>query len=194
MSALKSILDALDEKNIAMNIGSAHDQARMRYHLPSNVVESEDEFCNILADYFNHHFSACNANGGRLSRSEAYQRAKEIIDRYYQRRKNGNFINAYNDAHEGMNGGMRVILDIIADDLKMRSIERYIQNVFDRFVAFNSWEKKVSIMRQFLNHCGHLLGSSIDRSKPEKYAKDFTHVIRSYVEAIRQTSTALRRN
>ena len=80
--------------------------------------------------------------------SEAYGRAKELLEREY-RKRNGDIVSAFNDACDGTNGGLRAVLDAIADGLKAEVIERYITDVFDRYVAPNSWESKVDIIRQF---------------------------------------------
>ena len=100
---------------------------------------------------------------------------------------------AYNDAHDGTNGGLRAILDIIAEGLKAESVEDHIRDVFDRYVAPNSWSQKVSIIRQFIQHCGIFLSSSIRSDQPERYAQNYQELIRSYVEALRNTSGIFRR-
>ena len=43
------------------------------------------------------------------------------------KRQGGNLMSAYKDANDGTNGGMRIILDAIADHLKEESVERYIR-------------------------------------------------------------------
>jgi hypothetical protein len=193
MSALKAILSELDQRNLAMKIGSVHDRTRMQYRFDTNTIGGFDEFSKAIGDYYNHHFAICNSNGGKLSEAEACQAAREIVENYYRHKTRGNIVNAYNDAREGTNGGMRVILDMIADDLKMRSIERHIQQVFDRYVAPNSWEDKVAIIRQFIDTYGELLSGSIDRANPERYAQDFHTLIRQIVQTMEQTSHVLRR-
>jgi hypothetical protein len=102
-------------------------------------------------------------------------------------------LNAYKDAHEGSNGGLRVILDIIADGLKVESMEDHIRDVFDRYVAPNSWEQKVSIIQQFIRHCGTSLSSSIRADQPERYAQNYEELIRSYADGLKTTSSVFRR-
>ena len=192
MATIDSLLSALDERTIAQRKGIPHDEARMRYHLASNTVRDFDEFGSIIADYCNHHYTTCVSNGGRLSPSEAYGRAKELIELGYRRRR-GTIVSAFNDAHDGTNGGMRVVLDMIAEGIKAEAVERYTQDVFDRHVAPNSWEHKVDMIRQFISQYGHILSSSIVASQPERYARDYSELIRSYVDGLRQTSSIFRR-
>jgi len=190
--SIDSLLAELDEKAIAQRIGIPHDEARMRYPLHSNTVSSFDEFDRIITDYYNKHFTACVSHGGSLSGAEASGRAKELLEREY-RRKGGDIVMAYNDAHDGTNGGMRVVLDTIAEGLKAESLERYIRDAFDRYVSPNSWEQKVEIIRQFIARCGVNLGSSIRPDQPERYAQNYQELIRSYVTALQQTSRIFRR-
>ena len=118
--------------------------------------------------------------------------AKEILDRQY-RRRDGDIVSAFNDAAEGIHGGMRAILDTICDGLKAEAVERHIRDVFDRFVAPNAWEAKVEIIRQFIQRCGAGLGSAIRADQPERYAANYSELIRGYVQALQQNSAMFRR-
>lgn len=192
MGSINSLFADLDEKNIARKIGIPHDEARMRYPLKSNTIGSFDEFNWIIADYYTAHFTACVSQGGSLSTSEAAGRGKEILEREY-RRKGGDIVTAYNDAHDGTNGGLRLVLDTIAEGLKAESVERHIRDAFDRHVAPNSWDQKVEIIRQFIaQYAGHL-ASSIRTDQPERYASNYRELINSYVTALQRTSSIFRR-
>ena len=190
MASIESLLSELDERIIAQRIGIPHDEARMRYHLNSNTVRSFDEFTEAIGRYYNYQFTTCVSNGGNLAASEAAGRAKEMIKSEYRRK--GDIEAAYNDAHAGTNGGMRMVFDIIAEGLKAESVERYIRDVFDRHVTPNSWEQKVEIIRLFIDRYGAHLSSSISSDQPERYADRYEELIRSYVEALKQTSAIFR--
>ena len=192
MSSINSLLSELDERTIAQRIGIPHDEARMRYPLRSNTAESFDEFTSIIADYYATHFTACVSHGGNLSASEAASRAKELLEREY-RRRGGDIVTGYNFAHDGTNGGMRAVLDVVAEGLKAESVERYIRDAFDRHVAPNSWEQKVEIIRQFIAQCWVHLSSSIRTNQPERYASDYRELIQSYISALQKTSSIFRR-
>jgi hypothetical protein len=192
MSAIASLLSALDERTIAREVGLPHDEARMRYSLRSNTVEDFEEFSRVIGDYYNSHFTSAVSGGGRLSRSEAEGRAKEILDREY-RRHGGDIVAAFNDAHDSTNGGLRAVLDRICEAIKAESTERYVRAAFDRYVAPNSWDQKLDIIRQFIDQCGMHLSGSIRADQPERYAQNYEQLIRSYVAALRQTSGIFRR-
>ncbi len=127
-----------------------------------------------------------------MSTSEAAGRAKEILEREYRRRA-GDVVTAFNDAHDGTNGGLRVVLDTIAESIKAESVERYIRDVFDRHVTPNEWDKKVEIVRQFINQTRAGIDPSINQDQPEEYAHNYQKLIRSYVNGLQRTSSIFRR-
>ena len=188
---ITSLTAMLEERHIAREIGIPHDEARMRFPLQSNIVDSFEEFTEVLANYYNHHHAEC-LTGGRFSFPEAASRAKGIVENEY-RKKGGDIATAYNDAHDGTNGGMRAILDIIADRLKSESVENYIKDVFDRIVAPNCFEDKVTIMTQFIAAFGSQLSTSIQQDRPERYAHDYKNLIKAYVASLQNTSSMFRR-
>jgi len=192
MAIIHSLMAELDERTIAGVVGIAHDEARMRYSLNSNTVRSFHEFKQIITHYYNYHYTNCVTRGGNLPTSEAYGRAKELLEREY-RKRNGDIVSAFNEANLGLNFGLRGVLDTIADAIKAEVIERYITDVFDRYVAPNSWEDKVAIIQQFISCCGSMLSSSIVASQPERYAHDYSGLIKSYIEGLRRTSSMFRR-
>jgi len=192
MGSLESLLEAMDELAIARNVGIPHDEARMNYSLSKNTVGNFDEFVDVIADYYNHHFSKCVVHGGTLSRTEAAGRAKEILEQEY-RRLGGNVNTAYNDAHEGISGGLRIVIDRLAEKIKADSVERYIRDAFDRYVDPTSWEQKVDIMRQFIARHGRMLSSSTQIDQPERYAQNYEELIMAYVEGLKKTSSVFRR-
>lgn len=193
MNTINSVLQALDERTIAQRIGIPHDETRMRYPMNRSTVRDFSEFNQIIGQYYNHHFTSCVSRGGSLSSVEASSRAKDILNREYRRRNGGDIKSAFNDAHDGTNGGLRGILDILAETLKADSVEHYTRDIFDRFVEPNNWEQKVQIIREFINQYGSQLGSSIQSHQPERYANDYENLIRSFVESLKRTSQIFRR-
>ncbi len=190
--SVSHLLAELEERYIARHIAIDHDEQRMGYHLSSNTVRNFDEFSRITADYYNYHVTRCVSVGGRLSSSQAASRSKALVEQEY-RRRGGDIVMAYNDAHDGTNGGLRAVLDIIADGLKAEAVEDHIRDVFDRYVAPNSWSQKVTIMRKFLDRTRMLLGSSVRADQPERYAQSYQELIRSYTDALKTTSSIFRR-
>lgn len=192
MGSINVLLSETNERTIAQRIGIPHDEARARYPLRENTIDSFDAFNHVIADYYNCHTSSTISNGGRLSIPDAASRAKELLEKEY-RRRGADIMTAYSEAESGLDGGLRKILDVIADGLKAQSIENYIRDAFDRCVSPASWEQKVDIIRQFIQQCGTYFSSEIRTDQPERYARNYEELIRAYVESMNQTSSILRR-
>ena len=190
--SIDNLMAELDERTIARKNAIFHDERRMKYPLNKNTVNDFNEFNWIIGDYYNYHFTSCISHGGRFSQSDASSLAKNILETEY-RKRGGDIVMAYNDAHDGTNGGLRAILDIIADALKSESIERYMLDAFDRYVTPNSWHQKVEIIRQFISRCGPYLSNAIHAENPERYAQNYKELINSYLMALKNTSGIFRR-
>lgn len=192
MNELDRILRALDERELAIAVGRKHDDARLRYSLRSLSVESYSEFERIIGDYYAYHFAACVGSGARLPDFEARQRAKRLIEDEY--RQQGQSLNqACDDAIEGMNGGMRRLLDIICDGLKRESQANYIEQIFDTYVAPNRFEDKVTIISQVMRQFGNILPRSVLDKRPEEHAHNYKGLVRVINDSLRRVAKETRR-
>lgn len=192
MASARDLIEALDERTIAKKVATVHDDARIRFHLNSNTVADYRAFEDLIAEYYEYHYTQCVAPGGRLARAEALGRAKEIIEQEYRRRR-GDIVTAFNDARDGTNGGLRIVLDTIAEGLKADSVERYIREEFDRRVEEPDFDAKVDLIRDFITVYGKYLSGSIRTDQPQRYARDYQELIRAYVAGLQQTSSIFRR-
>jgi len=192
MATIDDFLAALEEVRIAREVGLAHIDARNSHTSQNSTADSMDTYLDELGSYYAHHFAYCVAKGGSLPRHEAIQRAREIIERDY-RRRGGDIVTAYHDAHEGTSSGLNGHFDVIAEALKSEAVERYTRQVFDTFVAPNSWSDKVELVQQFLDRFGSSLGPTIQLDKPEMYASNYEDLLRAHLSALRQISSAFRR-
>ncbi|MCB0753084.1 MAG: hypothetical protein KDC52_16545, partial [Ignavibacteriae bacterium] len=180
----------LSEEYVAEKVEKIHDEARIRFYLTRNSVANDAEFENLIAEYYNHHFTTCVSNGGELTKAEASGRAKEIITDNYKRRKLDK-LNAYADGINGRNGGMRAILDIILDFLKQEAIERHIREVIDRYIAPTIWEEQVEIIQELFNYYPDSI--KVDKAHPERYARNYEELLRALIEQLNATKNKLRK-
>ena len=192
-TSIESLMSALDEQVIAQCVGNIHDDARNTFRLKSNRVADFHQFADLIGDYYNHHCVVCFHNGGHLSRTEANARAKKTLLDSFRRGENKNIVSLFNDAQDGTNGGMRIILDKIAGALKDDAIENYTREVFDTHVAPSSWSDQVELLRQFIQRNSSILPACVRNEKPERFAREYEELIRAYVQALHTASSAFRR-
>ena len=192
MAVLDQLFEALDERRVVREVTDHHDGFRAAFSLPDNKVTTFEQYYSLLGDYFGGHYSSCVANGGRMSRHDAIQSARNILEREY-RRRGGDIVAAFSDARDGLNGGMRVQLDHICEALKAEAIERYVQHVFDTLVGPHDWNAKVEVIRQYLDRCSAHLPANIEVDNPERYARDYRDLIRGHTMALQQVAARIRR-
>jgi hypothetical protein len=102
-------------------------------------------------------------------------------------------MSAYRDAQEGTNGGLRIILDVIAEQLKEESIERYVRHAFNQYVDPTSWNQRVEIIRQFIDRYRQVLGFVIDAAHPERYAQNYDELIKAFLDALKRSSKVFKK-
>ncbi len=180
MVNIRKLIHAIDESTLSRKIGIPHDQARNSFHLNKNTEENFQKFCLICGRYYNHHYSRCISNGTRLPDYVAISKAKEILENEAGRR-GGNLLTMFNYAKTGTNSGLRYILDVIAEDLKMKAMNQYVTHVFDSMIPRNSWKEKRMAIVQFIKVYGFQFSGAldlnqIDRIKPGIYLSLITEV------------------
>jgi hypothetical protein len=190
MSSLDELRQALDARTITRKIGVTHDEARLRYFLDSNTVDTLEEFARVLGEYFVHHFAFCTAPEGRLPLPEVAGRVKEILNHEYQRGNNV-VIAAYRDARDGVHGGLLTILDRIAEALKKEAIELYVRETIERHVASYPCEQQADLIRQFIATCGYSLDHVDPADLPGRYRWSRAGDDRDFAWVVRQISAAL---
>jgi hypothetical protein len=191
MSQINSLLEELDEGLIAARIGMLHDNARMGYQLRSNTAADYDAFIEVITDYYNYHFQRVY-QCGPLSRFDAEGRATYYVNQAY-RQQRGDVTSAFKESRDSVNGGLRRVLDAIADAVKAEHVEAYIENVFRRYVDPVDPESRTEIIRQFMAAHGSQFASVLYIDRPELYARDYKMLIRTYADVIRQGASAYRR-
>jgi hypothetical protein len=191
LAKINEIFKAISDGKLA-EVGRGHDDFRMRHSLEKNTVDSFQGFENSIGDYFKKHYDECFTRGGDIPLEIAISKAKQTISQAY-RRKNGNITTAFTDCKENLNGGLRVVLDLIADSIKQEAIEMYIRQIFDSNINPTEYDEKLSIIKEFIHHYGYCLSPSIKTGNPNRFANDYEELIRSFVNNLRGTSSLFNR-
>jgi hypothetical protein len=187
MNELERILRALDERELARAVGKKHDDARSRYPLGNPAINDYADFERIIGDYYAYHFSACVGAGAKLPDYEAKQRAKQILEEEY--RQQGQSINhACEDAMHGVNGGIRRVVDLLCEALKRENQANYIEQIFDTYVAPNSFDQKLELIRQLIQRFATILPRSVVEGRPEQYAHNYKQLVRAINEGLRRVA------
>lgn len=188
--ALDSLLRELGEEAMA-DVSRLHDEARLRYRLDKNRVVDDAEFSSEITRYTMYHCRYTGMSEGGSSVAAAGL-AKEVLQEVL-RHRGGTVVTAFRNSVDGIDGGLRQVLDSLAEGLKGKAIEYHIRDAFDRYFRISSWPNKVAIMREFISRFGGYLPASIRNGDPAQFAAGSEQIIREFSDAMRRTSTALRR-
>ncbi len=190
---IDQLIEALDPVTVAQKVGRPFDDVRVYYRLDGNVATTFADFRQRIGHFYSYLFSRCVSNGGTLDLQRAIARAETILEREYHRR-GGTIMSAFNDAHDGTDGGMRAQLDRITEALKAEAVGEYVRSVFEEHVSPNSWDDQIALIRQLFARAGRHFHPSIRLDQPERYAGDYQELVQTYVDGMRRTSAALRRH
>ena len=188
MPSISALMAELDPRSIARRVGLKHDDARSQYVPRCSRVSTYDEFAGIIGDYYNYHSCRCVTRGGEFSQHQAAGRARQAVERAY-RRRDQDISAAFRDARDGTNGGLRRILDTIADHLKGEAIESHIEETLDSHVSPVDPHAQEEVVRQLFEMLGPVLGpveTDLRMSSPQYYAARYRLLIRKISDAARQ--------
>lgn len=189
MSSIDSLLEAISPRIIAKRVHIPHDEARASYPLSRNVVSDSREFEHIIGDYYNHHHASCISRDHTFPRREAETRAKAIVEVQYKKYPQP-LIAAFNEALEGTNGGLKHVLDLIADSLKYDATRNYIRSEIHRSVRWDRWEQKVELIRQLIRAQPQVL-RDYQGCNPNEFASDYEPLVQAIVEALSGVQNAM---
>jgi hypothetical protein len=192
MVSYDSLARALNEHEIANRVAIPHDEVRARYALSKNTVATFGEFTEVITSYYIYHYTTCVAPGAHLNRTDAASEAKSLLESQL-RRGEGDINTYFVRARDGLDGGMRVVVDALAEGLKGRAVTNYVRHVFDQHVSPESFKDKVELIRQFIRSCGSQLASSIRADEIERYAHDWQALVNEYSHSLQRTSAMFRR-
>ena len=121
----------------------------------------------------------------RDARGEAEQALQQV--------SRTDLMSLFSNARTGVQSGIRQVLDMIAQYFIIRATQNYIEQVFSNYVRKEDYEDRVTIITEFLQRYGPLIGSDIDLKHPQRYANDLEKLITDVVNAINERAKDYRR-
>lgn len=150
------ILRLLDQSRINRDVLMAHDEARETFRLPSMRAHDSREFKWIVTTYYQHHVR--HTGQGTASEEEAFGEVKRLLDGVYNEDP---YQEGYNVAlrmgTDGARGGLREVVNQIADALKRRHMQKYMDHVFFDHIDPLSKADNLALSRAFYQRFGSIL-------------------------------------
>lgn len=178
MSAnVDAIVEKLLPEYINKNVLMVHDVARETFGPGPIAVADFQEFATRVTEYVVHHHVA--VGDGKPPASAAFGEAKRILTNYFT---DDPFQEGYNVAllmgRSGSGGGMRTILNVLADQLKRQALHNHKEHVFHTHVDVLSSEENSRLARAYFARFGEI----VKRFLPDFDEKTFASNVRAAVE------------
>lgn len=150
------ILGLLDSTQINRAVLQQHDVARETFTLPTMIVRDHQEFKYLITSYVEHH--ARTVGEGVPTPAAAFGEAKRILDRSFNEdHYQDGYAHALQMGLDGSQGGMRAVLNAIADTLKQRALGDYLDHVYHQHINVLSKDDNRALSRAFYERFGPIL-------------------------------------
>ena len=160
------ILDLIGQDYVNKNVLMKHDVARESFKLPKMIVADHEEFKYLVTSYVEHHLTS--VGDGAPTAANAFGEARGILDRAFEQDAyQEGYARALQMALDGSEGGMRAIVNEIADELKRRALRNYLDHVYYQHINVLSKEDNLALSRAFFERFGSILkrfGMDVDES------------------------------
>lgn len=181
MPDLTRILDLLDERTIAQEVGIRNDFARERYQLRRVTVGTIDEFKEEIESYYRWHY-AQTIGDTEMPGFMASGLAWEIVDQAYA--TSGGVKTAFRNAKTGTHGGLSAVLTGIGQHLKKEQEEKYIEWILREHVNPLDFDEITELMRQYLGRFGNFFPPGTEPSSPAELAMNWKELIKIHASVI----------
>lgn len=181
--AFDKVIAMINEQAFAQKYGIAIDSARGSFVLNSIMVDSYDEFADIIVSFYVHLKRHINPSPVQsVNMDQTRNDAFALLERAFQTK--GGCEAAYTQSIEGTRSGMRSVLDILTERFKEEERREYVQRVFKDALNSLGWNDRVDFVRGAMRRLGFFLPEKVRDEPPERFARDYETIIRAYVKSM----------
>jgi hypothetical protein len=159
------------------------DSARASFVLAASTVKSHDEFLAIVESFFIHLQShldpeAVTASDLRQARKEATRLLKRAFW------NNGGVRGALARAREGIEGGIRSVLDTMTERYKGERRAGHIETFLHLAIEGMDHDEQVRFAHGAMQRLGPMLPVELRNEPPERFAHHIDQIVRAYAKSI----------
>jgi hypothetical protein len=177
---LQFILDEVNMKALARNICSSIELAQSKYQMGSVIIEDSEAFMDIVVSYYIHLMRHTEKVIDPIDSKVAGRDALYLLEEAFANK--GGYKAAFVNARDGTNGGIKYVLDMMANQLKESEMEKHIQAVFKLTIDPLNYEEKRHLIKGLLIRFGNLLPSEIASLPPERFVTHYEILLKQYIK------------
>lgn len=186
-----TVIAQINEQALAGKIGVPIDSARASYILDSATVPSYDHFAETITAFYGHLQRYIDPDpAGFPDEGKNRAEAWELLERTF--RDQGGPNAALARAVDGIQGGMRIILDAVTEQYKGEEQAKYVKRIFKDTLNNLDWDGRVNFMRAALKRLGPFLPAEVKSQPPEQFVEHYEPIITTYVRSSDKVNQLLR--
>lgn len=185
---LDAIIEQLVEEFVAEKVDLEHDASRETFRLNTLRVTTFPEFLEAITRFYLHHF-AHTVTRGRLPVEFATGLAQEVAHKCFP----GGIEEAFLNAATGGQGGLKGVIDRMAERLKNDHREKWQSHVLSTQFDPLKWEDAESLAQQFLARHGNRLPPGTQQVNVGMIAAKIRQHITEMAEAVSRVRRAIQR-
>ena len=186
---LSLVISEIDADALTV-IGHPIDLARATYLLDSVTVRSYNDFVDTITSFYIHLVRHTRKISEPVDRATAGAEAIALLERAFSR--NGGFNAALSESKIPVNGGLRFILDRLAEQFKMEQQEKHVNHILKSALDPLDWERKVDLMEALLKRLQSHLPADILSQSPDRFAGQYEGIVKAYVRSKDQIKSLFR--
>lgn len=183
-----AIVRQLSEDHIAATIDRPIDEACLSFNLDSAIVDSEEEFVEIVTSYY----LRLQANTGVVYTTEgsdlAYRDAVDLVEDAF--RNEGGLSAAKLQGRQGTNGGLRTVIGKMTDTFKTRAHRKHVILLLATALEGKDKDAQEKLVKAFQRRFGDLLPKDVAEADPKHIAKHWSTIVRActhYLDGLKNT-------
>ncbi len=186
-----TVLQLLNETRINREIKALHDEARETYKLHSMSVDDAQEFKFIVQSYYQHHMR--HIGEGNRSEVGAFGEVRHLLESLYRTDQwQDGYVVALQAARS--ESGLRGILEKIAETLKERHVQQYVDHVFHEYIDPSSQEDAIIFAEALKREFGPLIEKHGGSVKGKVFAWNPRAALEYWRQAIRTIMSVARKS
>lgn len=185
------VLTQLSTETIATEVTAALDFARATYPLTTIVVADHDELLDTLTAFCNHLHTAAGVPGWGVTAETATAAAYHLVAAAFH--AEGGFKAAATEARSPLRGGLRHVLDRMADQLKQELTVQHVQSVLRQAVDPLDDAELVAFTAALVDRLADHLPAQLRNRRPELLAHCYDQLAQAYVQSLDQFARQVRR-
>lgn len=189
-SLLDAVLAAIEPLHLAKQIAIPIDSARATYTLGSSVATCYEEFSDVVASFYLHLLRHTGVVSGPVLPRSVAADALELLERAFSR--NGGVKGAFAEARDGTRGGLRYVLDVIADWHRYEEQRKQVRRVLSEALDPLDWNRKVAFIQALLDRLAPHLPAEIRSQPPTRFARHWEEIVQAYAQSLGQVHLLLR--